>query len=362
MSQVPDQSSVNQSPILTAADHAFWQEHGYLVVPDVVPLDLCRAAQLEIMRYLGLDPTDPLDVHYDRLLPDDRDGFVNMVQAQALWDTRQWPKVHQVFAELLGTEKLWVSIDQAHMKLPYRQKTAVDGAVQTWGDGGVYYGPGDARNNHGGLHWDVQGGGLQDEQVRARKAQGKTTGGLWAGTALPDMLHFGDGHPCTPQGVLYLNDREVDGGGFRCVPGFHRRFNDWLATLPKDKSLESKDGGQWIVNHPELEGLFAEARNIAAAAGSLVIWHRLLPHINGRNLSSTPRFAQYIAMEEPPADAEELDTARAQRIAAWEKTTARQHPLADNERQARQQQWDRDNPPAVLTDLGKKLLGLVEWE
>ena len=30
----------------------------------------------------------------------------------------------------------------------------VDGAPRTFGDGGVYFGPGDARNNLGGLHWD----------------------------------------------------------------------------------------------------------------------------------------------------------------------------------------------------------------
>lgn len=331
------------SAILTAADHAFWQEQGYLVIPDVVPLELCEAAQLEIMEYLGLDPTAPIDDHYDRVLPDDREGFVNMVQAQALWDTRQWPKVHQVFAELLGTDALWVTTDQAHMKLPYRTRTAADGTVQTWGDGGIYYGPGDERNNGGGLHWDVSGG--------ARKAAAKTTGGLWAGTALPDMLHFGDGHPCTPQGVLYLNDREADGGGFRCVPGFHHRFNDWLASLPEDRSLDSKDGGQWIVNHPELEGLFAEAQTVPAKAGSLVIWHRLLPHINGRNLSSTPRFAQYITMDEPPADPDEREAARAQRIAAWNKTALQERELSDNERAARQQRWELDHPPAELTAL-----------
>jgi hypothetical protein len=369
MSRSMSQSAESQStesqvtdPILSDADRAFWQEHGYLVVPDVVPPELCAAAREAIMRYLGLDPAAPVEAHYDRLLPDDREGFVNMLQAQALWDTRQWPRVHQLFTELLGTERLWVSIDQAHMKLPYRQETADDGSVRTWGDGGIYAGPGDPRNHHGGLHWDVAGGGEQDETVRARKAAGKTTGGLCAGTALPDMLHFGDGHPCPPQGVLYLNDRDADGGGFRCVPGFHRRFDDWLASLPDDRSLESSDGGQWIVNHPELEGLFAEAQTIPATEGSLVLWHRLLPHINGRNLSTTPRFAQYITMEEPPTDPQEYDSARAQRIAAWEKSTAQQQPLSDNERQARQQRWDRDHPPAQLTRLGEKLLGLVPWD
>ena len=37
-----------------------------------------------------------------------------------------------------------------------------EGAPRTFGDGGGYFGPGDARNNLGGLHWD----GVWAVQVR----------------------------------------------------------------------------------------------------------------------------------------------------------------------------------------------------
>ena len=43
-----------------------------------------------------------------------------MYQHQALWDNRQYPKVHQAFAEILRDEKLWVSLDRANMKPPAR--------------------------------------------------------------------------------------------------------------------------------------------------------------------------------------------------------------------------------------------------
>ena len=82
-------------PILSAADHAFWQEHGYLVVPDVVSPEVCEAARLDIMRYLGLDPAAPVEDHYPKVLAADRGGFVNLNQSQALWDTRQSPRLHQ---------------------------------------------------------------------------------------------------------------------------------------------------------------------------------------------------------------------------------------------------------------------------
>ncbi|NKB72142.1 MAG: hypothetical protein GKR89_34120 [Candidatus Latescibacteria bacterium] len=350
-------------PLLSAADHAFWREHGYLVVPNVVPEALCAAARADIADYLGVDLDAPLEAAYAQVLPQDRGGFVNLTQSQALWDTRQSPRLHQAFSEIYGTPKLWVSLDQAHMKLPYRQVAGADGIVQTWGNGGAYFGPDDPRNDGGGLHWDVHGGGLQNAETAARKKRGEPTGGLWAGPGLPDMLTYGDGYPCGPQGVLYLNDRDEDGGGFRCVPGFHRRFHQWLASLPQDRSLEQEDGGHWLANHPDLEDLFAEARNIPAKAGSLVIWHRLLPHTNGRNLSETPRFAQYITMGSVPDDPAERAQQAAQNVERWQKRgPAWSGPLADDERVARQQRREREAPPAALTELGQRLVGAMPWE
>ena len=33
------------------------------------------------------------------------------------------------------------------------------------------------------------------------------------------------------QGVLYLEDTSADGGGFCCVPGFHKEFEAWVASV-----------------------------------------------------------------------------------------------------------------------------------
>ena len=86
--------------VLTDGDHAFWQEHGYLVVPDVVPLELCAAVRADIINYLGLDPAASVEDYYEKVLAGDRSGFVNLNQSQALWDTRQHPRLHQVFSHL----------------------------------------------------------------------------------------------------------------------------------------------------------------------------------------------------------------------------------------------------------------------
>ena len=137
MNTAPESDFSSELPTLTADDHAFWQENGYLVVPDVVPLELCEAVKADILKYLGLDPAAPIEDCYDKVMDRDRGGFVNLSHSQALWDTRQCPSLHKVFSEIHGTPKLGVGADNSHMKLPYREVTDADGTVHTFGNGGV---------------------------------------------------------------------------------------------------------------------------------------------------------------------------------------------------------------------------------
>ena len=246
-----------------------------LVIEDAVPAAACEAVRADMHEFLGLAGHPSAEWH-DRVMEGDRGGFLNLSHSQALWGCRQSPRLHQAFAEIHGTEKLWVSQDICHMKLPYRKR-----GDSTWGDGGCYFGPGDPRNNNGGLHWDVHGGGRDSEVTGELAAQGLPTGGLWAGFSERSMVEYSDGYPCSPQGVLYLSDCGEDGGGFRCCPGFHRRFNEWLSTIPPGTSLEQEDDGHWIRTHKQLaQQLEPEAVTVPARAGSLVVWHRLLPHGN----------------------------------------------------------------------------------
>ena len=47
--------------------------------------------------------------------------MVELYQAQSLWDNRQAPRVHQAFAEVLGSEELLVSMDRCNFKPPMRE-------------------------------------------------------------------------------------------------------------------------------------------------------------------------------------------------------------------------------------------------
>ena len=68
------------------------------------------------------------------------------------------------------------------------------------------------------------------------------------------------------------------------APGFQRRIEDWLQSLPEGADPRKQD----------LSGLGAIP--IAGRAGDLIIWHHALPHGSSPNRAKVPRVAQYIRM------------------------------------------------------------------
>ncbi len=210
--------------VLTTADLAFWDRYGYVVLHDAVPPENCRAAAQAIYEFLAAQPDRP-ETWYRG--PQGHSIWIPLLHHPALWANRDSPRIHRAFAQLWGREDLWGSVDQAGFNPPETP-------------GWKFPGP--------NLHWDV---------------------------SLAQPIPFGT------QGILYLADTAANQGAFTCVPGFHRRIESWLESLP-----EGAD--------PRQEDLSALAVPIAGRAGDLVIWHQALPHGSSPNSGALPRLAQYI--------------------------------------------------------------------
>ena len=284
--------------VLSKENWSFWQENGYVVIPNAVQQENLDRMVETIWQFLYMDPDDS-ETWYkhkpytrdDRCSPISGAGMVEVYQHQALWDNRQHPKIHQAFSEIWDDEKLWVSLDRANMKPPARDDRP------EWGHQGM-------------IHWDVD---TSEQPIR-----------------------FG------VQGVLYLTDTAENQGGFQCVPGFNNTFEEWVKTQPEDRNP----------HQPDLADL--QVKSIAGKAGDLLIWHKLLAHGNGHNTSDKPRLAQYITMSPAPKDNEE---ARQGRIKAWQERRSMSNWPGDS------RDWEHERQePAVLTELGRKLLGVDLWE
>jgi hypothetical protein len=270
-------------PVLSTEDRAFWEENGYVVIREAVPRENCQAAERAVWDFLEMDPNDPESWYPD---PPRNGIMVEIYQHQALWDNRQYPRVHQAFAEIWGMPKLWVSFDRASMNPPERPGYRFPGPY---------------------LHWDMK-------------------------MEMPVRLKV--------QGVLYLAETPANQGAFTCIPGFHRKLEAWLRSLPE--GADPRKLGR------ELPG----ATPIGANAGDLIIWHSALPHGSSPNSAQRPRMAQYITMS--PAR-EEDEEARQRRITGWRER------LTGLGKDAKEKEHFQGRT-AELTPLGRRLLGLDRWE
>lgn len=293
---------------LSTEDLAHFETQGYVILRHAVPPRQAKAAVDAIWEYLGMDPDDPEDWYRAPHAPS---GLVELYQHQAFWDNRQSPRIHGALSQLWKTDRLWISVDRACLKLPYSARHP------EWTPPSF-------------MHWDLD---LSETPVQ-----------------------FG------VQGVLCLADTSVDQGGFHCIPGMHREVVEW-SRAPADRR-EPKA----LAFDP------ARVRAIPAAAGDLILWHRALPHGNGINRTDRSRIAQYIcatpagyniglfdADRGAPADqptgvnwavSPASEALRQQRIAEWQRLCGPGGRALDP-REA--------GPPAVLTSLGRRLLGLDPW-
>jgi len=215
-------------PPLTAGDLAFWEENGYVVVRDAVPPAQCEAAARAIYEFMGSHPERP-DTWYHG--PQAAGIWVPLLHHPALWANRESPRIYQAFAQIWKRSDLWVSVDQAGFNPPERP-------------GWRFPGP------H--LHFDV---------------------------SLEPPVPFG------VQGILYLKETAANQGAFCCVPGFHRRLEQWLRELPAGADPRRQDLA------------LLGAIPIAGHVGDLVIWHHALPHGASPNRAARPRVVQYIKMQ-----------------------------------------------------------------
>lgn len=163
--------SILPEPVLSRADLAFWDEHGYILVRQAVGGDSCRAAVEAILAFAGMSMERP-DSWYKEGL------WIPLAHHPALWANRNSRRIHTAFAQIWGRSDLWVNVDVCGVNPPVRPGYCFQGTP---------------------LHWDM---------------------------TLAPPPRFGT------QAILYLTDTAVNQGAFSCVPGFHRQLERWLQEVP----------------------------------------------------------------------------------------------------------------------------------
>lgn len=177
--------------VLSPEDWAFWKHNGYVVVKKAVPLENAARLAALLWEFEEKDPNDPstwytpprAEMKMKELV---NTGMVEMYNHQYEWDNRQYPRVHEAFTDIWGTEKLWVTIDRANLNLPIRP--------------GYEY--------KAFIHWDY------DPETK----------------------------PQNVQGVLALADQtDPNMGGFQCIPELFRTYDTWKLTQPEARNRFQPD-------------------------------------------------------------------------------------------------------------------------
>ncbi len=159
--------------VLDAADMAFWEQHGFVVLRQAISAAEAEAAARVMWDHIGASPDDPASWYADPA----RGLWFPLWQAPELDVARRSPRVHKAFAQIWGTGDLWGNVDRMSFNQPVRDDCPFLGSA---------------------LHVDT--------------------------SMAPPM-------PLGTQAILYLTDTPADHGALQVLPGFHRKHDAWFAAL-----------------------------------------------------------------------------------------------------------------------------------
>ena len=198
-----DRSNGEALRVLSEEDWAFWKHNGYVIIKHAVSREQALKTAAFLYEFEEKDPNDSstwytaprAEMKMKELA---NTGMVECYNSQLQWDNRSTQRVVDSFADIWGTEKLWVTIDRANLNFPIR--------------------PGHEYKAF--IHWDY------DPETK----------------------------PVNVQGVLALADQlDENMGGFQCIPELFRNYDTWKLTQPEDRNRFLPDTSDFILTKVTLE-------------------------------------------------------------------------------------------------------------
>jgi len=297
----------------------FLDEHGYLVLKKFISFEECdnvvKEAALRSSRLLGISFDHPqtwnkIPFH----------GCLDLWNLLSVYELRQNPKIYSVFSQLLKTHKLCASVDRVGMKPPPSSPMS---PVQPE------------------LHTDLN---------------------YWY--TPPDKAGY--------QGGLCLEDCPAWGGGFWCIPGFHKP--EVIANYKRECDKRRRPPGpkRVFVFFDDLDYASKHMIEVPMEKGDFVIWSGNLPHNGGINTLPghwrKHAYIRYLALDGPcvtPDDRKWFNDVYLNVVKESLLTGKRpSHYASINEVKTggRNDKETVDYHPPTLSWLGERVFGLKPWE
>lgn len=259
---------------------AFFVKFGVVVIRDVLELDECQRTEYEIWDMLERrsdgklkrdDPSTWEDKNWPGL---QKLGILgnNIVLSKQFCQNRQNEKIYNAFKNLIGTEKLIVTVGRASAMRPTREVEIKEGEEVLKVDKPEW------RTIPEWLHWDMIPWNGWTTTFNFKEVYSNLNKGY-------DQVKV--------QGILAAVDCGPNEGGFHCVPGFHNHIRGWAnQNINKfDKNFTDS-----TLQVPDDDPIRKDVQTMPIRKGSLLIWSSCLPHGTFPNNSSKFRMVQYIHM------------------------------------------------------------------
>jgi len=157
----------------------------------------------------------------------------------------------------------------------------------------------------------------------------------------PWVLHkwINNGDPEPFQGLVALVDCPEEVGGFMAVPGSHTFLTQWISERPCPRMSRAS------LRLPPYDPMQNYKQKVPLRKGEMVIWYSRTAHCNFPNYSDKMRIHQYVRCLPATKQSQDRDRYAPKRI---------MHKERDDE--------FTDWSLPFLTPLGRKLVGLDDWE
>jgi hypothetical protein len=171
--------------VLTPSDINFWNENGYIIIPNAISQQDCIDTIDAICQCVDINKNDSSTWYKDHPL---KQGImVQLFQHATLEKNKKNKKIKSAYQQLWQRQDVYVNMDKVGFNPPENS---------------------DWKFPASSLHWDV---------------------------SLKMPIPFGT------QGILYLCDTLPNQGAFTVVPGFHNKIEEWLGSLPAGSNAREQN-------------------------------------------------------------------------------------------------------------------------
>lgn len=264
---------------------AFFKEHGYVIIRDVIPHIQCAATRKEIQTSIQTKIKSEFNM-YDTKTHDCPQTFNNY----GMWSdplfglemmrNRCNKKLARAFAVVYGCseQELIINHDSGCFYRPTQPHHADRATFSCFPD----------------LHVDFHPGGyLEQKQIQAKRNQ-ITYHHIRNWMLENNLLCRNDGLQLA--GVINLYPNRRQDGGFHCADKFMHNFDAWLSEQ-KDKFQKPEIGSYEFDKRDKTDMKYltpCEFVRASAPAGALIIWNQLTAHGSQPNDSDRFRCGQFV--------------------------------------------------------------------